>query len=162
MGTSETNSSISIQPQVWALCAHLLATTHSYITACLYSTIMKQEAVYQPSSIADMCTVPGYSDLGLARFSLSVLNKRQAARKCTGQSAAALHFVCTRGHSRCAFYQSSELDSLESRGYALSRVRADRAVLHVLISIDISHRVFSHASTEVSPILILSHILLCW
>lgn len=47
---------------------------------------------------------------------------------------------------------------MESRGCALSRVRADRAVLHVLISIDISHRVFSHASTEVSLIFIFFHI----
>lgn len=77
------------------------------------------------------------------------------------QSASALHFASVLGQSLCALYQSSESDSLESRGCALSRVRADRAVLHVLISIDISHRVFSHASTEVSLIFILSHILLC-
>lgn len=36
-------------------------------------------------------------------------------------------------------------------------MRADRAVLHVLISIDISHRVFSHASTEVSRVFIFFH-----
>ncbi|TNN30488.1 hypothetical protein EYF80_059360 [Liparis tanakae] len=47
-----------------------------------------------------------------------VLNKRQATRKCTGQSAAALHSVGARGHSRRAFYRSSESDSLESRGCA--------------------------------------------
>lgn len=87
-----------------------------------------------------------------------MLNKRPAARKCPSQSAAALHFAGMRSQSQCAFYQSSELDSLESRGCAVSRVRADRAVLHVLISIDISHRVFSHASTEVSLIFILSHV----
>ncbi|XP_072238844.1 MYND-type zinc finger-containing chromatin reader ZMYND8 isoform X3 [Leuresthes tenuis] len=41
-----------------------------------------------------------------------------------------------------AFIRTVESDSLESRGCALSRVRADRAVLHVLLSIDISHSEF--------------------
>lgn len=128
--------------------------------------LQRQETPYQQQQqlYAVLLQLIGYFDLGLKLlhwalcFSLPVLNKRQAARKCISQSAAALHFANMCNHSQRALYP----DGSESRDCAVSRVKADRAVLHVLISTDISHRVYSHASTEVSLIFILSQMLLCW
>lgn len=155
------------QPLARPSCTHPRPTLVSYTKELLYCMFMKPQQLYAVYLLSDMCAA---GDLGLAPLYTSTAFKPASAKQKTSsqemqQPISSCLTFCQQVYpvSMCLIWEQW-VGQLGERGCALSRVRADRAVLHVLISIDISHRVFSHASTEVSPIFILSHILLvgCW
>lgn len=83
VGTSETNSSLRIQPQACSLCAHLLTTLHSYTRGLVYSKFMKQQQLYAVFLVADRCAVAEYFDLGLAVLAPSTAFQLACARQKT-------------------------------------------------------------------------------
>lgn len=92
---------------------------------------------------------PRFSCSDCMCFSSPVLNKRQADRKCSSQSAASLHAACTWGQSQTCFYWKSGVRQL-GESWLCSEQGEDWQGCPPCSNKHWHITVFSHASTEVS------------
>lgn len=95
-----------------------LSFPHSCNKSLLYSKIIKKNSVVFSAVLYILWPTEGTRAWVVLLFSFTslVLNKRQGARKCTSQSAAALHLRRTRGQSQSCFHRNSGVRQLgESR-----------------------------------------------